>query len=350
MTDGPGPDWASPQEPATNRPQPPPPPSLPPAPQPPPPPHWSTPPPDFGKPGVIPLRPLGISEILDGAISTMRRHPRPMLGMSAIVVTVSQLVTLAATYPLLDDLNRAVQFDANTPPDELYDFLGKTLVVFGITLTITLLSQVFLSGFLTVVVGKAVLGQPIGFGEVWAQVRPRLRALLGLTLVYPAIALGAVGLIFVIALAAPPLAILVVLAAIPVATWLYILFSLATPALMLENATVGRAFGRSRQLVRGTWWRIFGVTLLATIITIIVGAIITVPFSYLGGGFDAVTSTSPVAPTATELVLSTIGGIIAGTLTEPFAAGVIVLLYTDQRMRREGMDIELARAAGQPPR
>ncbi|MFL6143569.1 MAG: hypothetical protein ACJ72N_17120 [Labedaea sp.] len=312
-------------------------------------PHWSQSPPDLGKPGVIPLRPLGVTEILDGSISTMRRHLRPTLGVSAIVVTVSRLLILAATYPLLDDLNRAVQFDENTPTSVYYDFLGKGLAVAGLTLLITLLAQVFLSGFLTVVIGKAVLGQPVGFGEVWGRVRPRLPALLGLTLVYPAIAVGVGAVLFVLLLIAPPLAILLLLAAIPFAVWLYILFSLATPALMLENASVGRAFGRSRQLVRGKWWRIFGVTLLAGIITAIMAAIITVPFTFFGGGFGRLTSTTPVAPTATYLVLTTIGGIIAGTLTAPFAAGVLVLLYTDQRMRREGMDIELARAAGQAP-
>src|SRR5207249_3623477 len=121
------------------------------------------------------------------------------------------------------------------------------------------------------------------------------------------------------------------------------------PALMLEDAPVGRAFGRSRTLVHGTWWRVFGISLLAALIAIILAAIITVPFTYFGGGFVQVTSTQPVPLTVAYLLLTTIGGIIAGTITEPFAAGVTVLLYTDQRMRREGMDIELARAAGLPP-
>jgi hypothetical protein len=293
------------------------------------------------KPGVIPLRPLGVSEILDGAISTMRAHPRPTLGVSAVVVTITQLATLGATYPWLDDLNRATPVNQNTPPSELYAYAGKFFAVAGITVVITLLSQVFLAGFLTVVVGKAVLGQQTGFGEVWQRVRPRLGALLGLTMIYPAIAVGAVLVVVGLALVAPPLAVLAGLAMLPVGIWLYILFSLATPALMLEDATVRRAFGRSRRLVRGSWWRIFGITLLTGIIAAIVALIIGLPFQLIGGGSDPARATKPLA-----LTLTTIGGIIAGTLTEPFAAGATVLLYTDQRMRREGLDIELARAAG----
>lgn len=337
MTDGP--DWAKPD----------------PQPEQPPeqrqPPSYPTPAPPSGgwteaaaKPGVIPLRPLGLSEILDGAISSMRAHPKVILGVSAIVVTVSQLIILAATYPLLDDVNRAANLDPNATSEEALSAVGASLAVVGLALLITLLSRVILSGFLTVAVGKAVLGHPVGFGEVWSRVRPRLGALLGLTLILPAIALAATFLLVLIAYTAGPISILVILIAVPFAIYFYILFSLATPALMLENASITKAFGRSRALVRGSWWRTFGIQLLAGIIAGIAAAIITIPFELISGGFDTATDI-----TMTYLALSTIGAIIAGTITEPFAAAVIVLLYTDQRMRREGMDIELARAAGLTP-
>lgn len=315
----------------------------------PPPQGWHGQPYAAAKPGVIPLRPLGLGEILDGAISTMRAHPRLMLGVAAIVVTIAELVTLAVTYPLLDDINRTTRFDPTTPTSEVWDVLGKSLAVTGIGLLVVIVSRVFLSGFITLVVGKSVLGQPAIFGEVWTAVRPRLLPLLGLTLIYPAVFLVVAFLVVLMAIAAPPLAILVILALIPIGIWLLVLFSLATPALVLENATIRRAFGRSRLLVRGSWWRIFGITLLAGLIAGIIGLIITLPFQYLGDGFASVTSTEPTPPTTKFLVFSTIGGIIASTITEPFVAAVTVLLYTDQRMRREGMDIELTRAAGLAP-
>lgn len=336
MTDGPG--WASPDPQPERPPNYQQPPAYQPAPMPPPP-GWGVP-----KPGVIPLRPLGVSEILDGAISTMRAHPKVILGVSAIVATVSQVLTTVATYPLLDDINQSSQLGAQPTAEEVFDSVGASVGVLGITLAITLPIRVFLTGFLTIAVGKAVLGQPVTYGEVWSRVRPRFFALLGLTLVYPLVAGVAVGLVVLVALAAGPVAILLVLVMIGVGIWAYILFSLATPALMLENAGIGRAFGRSRTLVRGKWWRVLGITLLAAIIAGIVAGIIVVPFTLLSGGFS-----TPVEITFQYLLLTTIGGIIANTLTDPFAAGVGVLLYTDQRMRREGMDIELARAAGITP-
>jgi hypothetical protein len=339
MTEGPG--WAAPDPQQ--------PPQQPPAYQsapPPPPPNSQY---DWGsgryvpKPGVIPLRPLGVSEILDGAISTMRAHPKIVLGVSALVVTVTQLIILGVTYPFLDNLNEASSLSGNATNDEITSALGATFAVLGLTLLITLLTRVFLSGFLTVAVGKAVLGHPLDFSDIWNRVRARFMALLGMTLLYPAVLAVVFGVLFGLAIATSPAILLLLLVLIPVAIWLYILFSLATPALMLENAGVFKAFGRSRTLVRGSWWRMLGIQLLAAIIAGIVAAIIVIPFELFGGGFGT------VEITFTYLALSTIGGIVAGTITEPFAAGVTVLLYTDQRMRREGMDIELAKQAGLPP-
>lgn len=297
------------------------------------------------KPGVIPLRPLNLGEILDGAITTMRRYPKLMLGVAAIVVIIAQLITLAATLPWMDDVNRLASVDPNTNPDELLNLLGKSLAISLIGLAILLVSRVFLSGFITLVVGRAVLGQPLTVKDAWQRVRPRMWPLLGLTLIYPAIGFGAGVIIFVITFLVPPLGILLVLAAIPLGLWLWILFSLATPALVLENATVGQAFGRSRRLVRGSWWRIFGISLLAGLIATILALIISLPFEYFGDGFSTLSSSGTSTLTTQYLLLSTIGGIIASTITEPFGAGVTVLLYTDQRIRNEGLDIELARAA-----
>lgn len=297
------------------------------------------------KPGVIPLRPLGLGEILDGAFATMRARPVLMLGVAAVVVTITQLIVLAATYPFLDDLNRAVA-QPNMPPEEALDIALTSLAVSGIALVFAVISRVFLSGFITLVVGTAVLGQKMEFAQVWERVRPRILPLLGLTLIYPAIAFGAAFVIGFLAVVAFPLAILFGLGAVVVGIWLVIVFSLATPALMLENAGVGRAFGRSRHLVRGSWWRIFGITLLSWVLATVIALIISLPFELFGGGFQ---NLDDPTPSGTYLLLSTIGAIIASTITEPFIAAVTVLLYTDQRMRSEGLDIVLARSAGAAP-
>lgn len=119
---------------------------------------------------------------------------------------------------------------------------------------------------------------------------------------------------------------------------------------MLEKSTVIKAFARSSKLVRGSWWRIFGITLLTGLIAFMVALMVVAPFQMIGifavgGGMDALEDGS--AQTAWgPLIFSGIGLIIAQTIIMPIQSGVTVLLYVDQRIRREGLDLELARAAG----
>jgi len=46
---------------------------------------------EWDNPGT--LGPLGVGEILDGAISTIRAHPKVMLGLSAVVAVAAQLIS-----------------------------------------------------------------------------------------------------------------------------------------------------------------------------------------------------------------------------------------------------------------
>lgn len=216
-----------------------------------------------GKPGVIPLRPLSLGEIVDGAITTMRKHAGVVFGASAVVALLSALLYLAADLWVLDSLN-PVTIDAGASQQEQLDqamaALGDSLSATGVIAIITVLTQTFLTGFLMVVVGKAVLGQAIGFGEAWNELKPRLLPLLGLTIVVTI--LVAIGTLLLI---------------IP-GIWAYVVLSLATPALVLERGRIGQSMGRSRALMRGSWWRVFGVLIVAMIITFVIGFIIQIPF------------------------------------------------------------------------
>lgn len=277
------------------------------------------------RPGVIPLRPLAVGEIVDGAIKAVRRYPALMLGASVIVVALSQVLTLVATRSLLQGMGDMV---SSGDPTALLNRMGSISGNYAITIAVTSLAQMLLTGFLTVVVGQAVLGRPISFGEAWSRLRPRLLPLLGLTILYGLLVLAG--------------AILLIVPGV----WLGVLYGLATPALVLESRPIGAAFRRSRELVRGLWWRTFGVFLLGSLIATITSGIIALPFSLTGSLLTF--SSGSIIPSTTVLLLDAIGGTVGGTITYPFAAAVGVLLYFDQRMRREGLDIELARQAGVP--
>ncbi|WP_141205310.1 glycerophosphoryl diester phosphodiesterase membrane domain-containing protein [Streptomyces griseorubiginosus] len=320
---------------------------------------WGGPPP-AAKPGVIPLRPLGVGEILDGAVSTMRTYWRTVLGISLTVAVVTQvLVILLQGFVLNDSAGSEALNDPSASADEVTRALGETMVSTTVVFLISLIGTIVATALLTTVTSRAVLGRPVTTGEAWRDARPQVPRLFGLIFLLLLITFGvlAVGALpgILVAVAGSEgggiaLAVVGVLGASAVALWLMIRFSLASPALMLEKQTIVKSMSRSTKLVRGSWWRVLGIQLLAGIIANIVAAIVVLPFTFLAaalsgdgvGGF--VNGTGDLG--WTFLIVSGIGSVIGSMITFPISAGVTVLLYIDQRIRREALDLELARAAG----
>jgi hypothetical protein len=325
---------------------------------------WGWAPPPVVRPGVIPLRPLGVGEILDGAVTTIRRNPAPMLGLSAIVAVITQLLGVALGYLLFQDIADLESLSPTVGPAEVFNALAGLLGASVIVVIVTWIATVLLTGILTVVVSRAVLGERPTIGQAWAAARQRLPRLLLLTVVYSLIWLApflvaTLASLLVLATGAEAdtaagVGVLLGFIAIPVAVWLYVRYALSGPALMLESAahgTTGSAqpigvFGavrRSAELVRGSWWRLFGILLLILLIAGIISQVISVPFALPAFFLDQEPSDAQFLLT---LIVSALGGIVAATITAPFTAAATALLYVDRRIRREGLDIALARAAG----
>ena len=49
------------------------------------------------KPGIVPLRPLGLGDLYDGAFTAIRRNPKPMVGLAALVSTAALVVPAIIT-------------------------------------------------------------------------------------------------------------------------------------------------------------------------------------------------------------------------------------------------------------
>lgn len=321
---------------------------------------WAWRPPD-AKPGVIPLRPLGVGEILDGAVTTIRKNLGAMLGLAAVVATIGELVNLAITWAFLGEFVTTDFFNTSSTltPDEAVDLLTTTLTATVITVAVMLLTTVFLTGMLTVVVGRAVLGEYLTVGQTWQLAKGRMLRLLGLLIVYTLlwasgfIAAGLIGLAAGVSSSTTGFGLFVLglVAAVPLGIWLYVRFALSTPSLMLETTdhgnglprpvTIIESLRRSGNLVRNAWWRTFGILLLVMVIVYLVSTVIAVPFSLpmaFGDGLDS--------PSFVDFAVASLGNILITTITAPFAAAATALVYIDRRIRREGLDLELARAAG----
>src|SRR6516162_9175750 len=108
-----------------------------------------------------------------------------------------------------------------------------------------------------------------------------------------------------------------------------------------------QALARSWRLVRGSFWRVLGITVLAGVIVLVTAGVLQIPFGLFaamaGGGNSLLPSTGG---NVASILISAVGGVVAGAVARPISAGVAVLLYVDLRMRREGLDLVLQTAAG----
>jgi hypothetical protein len=284
------------------------------------------------RPGCVPLRPLGLGDILDGSFTAIRRNPRATLGLSAVVAVVQAAVLAAVQIFALSQISGAID---NTDPNNPNVNVGRLVSGELSALVGAVVGSLFaavLAGMLTVVITEDVLGKRLAMGEVWNRTRPRIWKLVGLSFL--------VGLV-------PFLGLLLCLAP---GIWLWGIWAVAVPALVVENTSVLGSLGRSRDLVSGTFWRVWGIRALGVGMVSLIGTFVNVPFALVAG---AVTGNTPFSFTnattfslpAVYVLITSIGSILTLTFTAPVRAGIDALLYVDLRMRKEGLDIALQQTA-----
>ncbi len=314
--------------------------------------HPWTPPPQAPKPGIVPLRPLGVGELLDGALGLIRSNPRTVLGLAAAISAVSALVQTVGLWIGLSALG-LTSLEATSSGDVVADLTGLlgTTVAQLVPAIIAGFLTVLASGLFIVLVAAAVLGRRLDGGQAWAELRPRLGPLVVLTLLLFLAGLVVIGGLLGVVLALVALlggwaalpGVLLVLAGGVLVVYAYVRLALASPALVIEGIGPMAAVRRSWALVRGSWWRIAGILLLSAIITNLLATVVSVP----------ITTIAMVATGFNESMLPTvlaagIATLVSGIVTLPFSAAVTGLLYTDLRMRREALDIALVSAGVDP--
>ena len=327
------------------------------------------------KPSIIPLRPLSIGEILGGAFESLRANPKAMFVPSLVVMSIVGLLTAGSLALFLSRLGlpnlasgqvELSEAESRARLDQLGSSFVALLVQLGVTSVLSMLATSILIGLLIVTVSRTILGRKASLSDVWQRTRPRVWALIGQTLLIQLI-ITVVTVVFIaigfgigwarlgniIASGADEdsagviiLGVLLILALIVVFGLsifaLMCKLCLAPAALVLENIGVLEGISRSWALTRGYFWRIVGIRLLSFLIVLFATQMASYGVSFITQGLLL------AAPDATIalLVLSTMLNSLIQAAILPFDSAVVALMYTDLRMRSEGLDVELRRAAG----
>ncbi|MGW1095217.1 DUF7847 domain-containing protein [Streptomyces sp. NPDC002455] len=342
------------------------------------PPGWGgwVPPP---KPGVIPLAPLKLGDVLGGAFSTMGRYWKQLFGLAAALYGGAALLmarAVAVAYSAVSghlDHVISLDYDESASSTDIVPLVvaGGVLALLGIV-TMAIVSGLMYAA-VPAVLQEAVLGRPVAFSAVWrkawAHVAPVIGALILTALVatVPVLLVMAafIGVIISVltmdsggaAATAVTLGIIGALVTGPLAAWIWIKVCLAPAAVVFEGRGPVAALRRSAELVRGDWWRIFGITLLAALIAGAAGYVIQIPFSVLGlfpGMIGTASLEEDPSPTAVIVAMSgymvatLLGQLVSQIISTTFPQLVTGLLYVDRRIRTENLGPALAEAAGFP--
>lgn len=331
------------------------------------------------KPGVIPLRPLDVGEIVNAVFTTIRYNFLAVYGPPLLVgagflglLAVFGAAEWAPMHSFWVDARNNAHVDGWSPSSSE---ITNTVIAFGGLFLLIMLAYeaVYISASLSSVatLRHAVVGRRIRFRQSASEIRPHFWRLVGATLLMQLICgapmLLGIGLIILLAGLTGGsgllgmLAFLLVLACCGWGIYAQIRLVPLSATVVLEGKRPVEAIKRAWRLNEGAWWRSLGVTLLIGIIgtAIQYGLNQVIGIFYAGAiGFGGSSLPSdPSSPTytrdllVTELVMLAVllpTTILVSLLTLPLTPLAQGLLYIDRRIRRESLDIQLAEEAGIP--
>lgn len=326
---------------------------------------WGAPPPGGNagpgyrpppKPGLVPLHPLRLGEILDGGFQAIRHNPKLMIGAPAVVMGVVLLLTGGLLALLLGWAGTVPEADASSKAFgtgfSVISSAGNSVIA----LVEACVGQI-VYGTLVLAVSRAVLGEKKKFSDIWPLLRPRVWQLIGMSLLLLAITVVIFAVLltptFVLlgtghTVSAVVAGIAGYLIGLLAAVFVGIRFAISACALVLERIGAVAALKRSWQLTGTGFWRFTGIYLLASIIGGMVTSLISTPIIVVGTVLGAAAAFSLDDHPLALVTVAVVGGILAvvvlalaSAVQYAYTGAVIALLYIDQRMRQEGLDVTL---------
>ena len=334
-----------------------------------PPPGWTPPP----KPGLIPLAPLGLGAILGASFRVLRRNPRPVVGFSLIIHAILALISIAVTIFFTQGALNSY-FSALSSASESGNVdsasIGSAFSSLAVAWAGGLISAIFtyaggtiLQGIITMEVSRGTVGEKLPLRALWAKAGNRIWALLGwaglvilVLVVVFAVVVGGLTLLIAFggtggAIGGGILALLVSAGGVVIGVWLWTKLSLVPSALIIERLTIRNAMRRSWSLVRGFFWRTFGIQLLVAVMVTIAANIVETPVALIFEIGSIASNPTGISTSTTALgsivgtttIATTIVNAIVETITAIITTATAALIYIDLRIRKEGLDLSLMR-------
>lgn len=316
------------------------------------------------------LRPMNIGDILDTTFRIYRSNFLLFIGITALLtipmILLQTVITFAFGGVFTDYMDFMQSMMIEGPrPDALAEFLTSNIILFVVVSFLAgvlqiLVFQQLVTGALTNAIARryqqdeptSVLGAyDFGLGRMASLIGAALVIGLSMLIVFTllfgcfigvVIALGAgsaqsesgpLFLAFFIFFGILGLGLLTLL----IMAFFIVHLMFFPQIVVLEGRGPLEALRRSRQLVRGSFWRVLGTVIL---VYLLVQILVFIPGLIFGIGINAVFS-DPFRDFAIRQSFSTLVGYVSQILFLPISIIAYTLLYYDLRVRKEGYDLQL---------
>ena len=269
------------------------------------------------------LQPMSFTDILDGMFSFYRRDFRLFFAIAAVYLVLGFPIDIISTYFV-----RATSS------------AGTSMMIMGFSLFFTGLVSIWLAAGLSYASALIYLNKEIAPGAALQHALRRFWTYLGSGILWSLVVGG----------------LFITIIGIPFAIYFSVRWGLYLLPVLFEGATARNALRRSTELVKNSWWRVFGImlsiTLIAFMIMFILEASAGFLLSLLGiaeteAAEDAVDMIRRLFfPTTSEIGWFSYGirrlvAMVIATLIMPLSPIGTTLLYFDLRIRKEAYDIEM---------
>ena len=312
------------------------------------------------QPGIIPLRPLTVGELFNGAFQAVRVNPQTMFGFAFAIMAVVGLVQAFFASSSTSSLTRAL---SSGDTEDLVYSLGNSMGSF-VTSGLTMLATAFLSGMLALTVWDAVLGRKSSPADAWHRFSPRFVPVLLATFLIGIIEFVVIVLVLLVFMipfflvvvnaasarsydsasasigGALSIIFLMIVALIVVGCFFTVKFAFTSSAVVLEGLGPVDAIKRSWSLSKGSFWRILGRILL-------IGVVIGLISSVLGGIVGAILGVGAAAADSVGMLVafSAFVSALLSAVVIPVQSSFYTLMYLDERMRKENLAPMIAQEA-----
>jgi len=301
------------------------------------------------------LRPMSTGELLDRAFALYKRNFLLFVAIATpapAIYLVFQLISSAGTeIRPVGGLTPRTAFNSSAIAEVLVvAFIGVLVYMLGLAIThaatIRAVSAVHLGR--TTTAGEAYAGLKGRYGRILGVfVSVAIRVFGGSMLLYLAavlVAVAAVAAASALGTLATVIGVIVGLAAVVggvvLAISLFVRYSLAVQACIVEDIPVKQSLQRSIFLAKGDRNRILTVYTLFVVLNLVVALTLGFAIGALSAPFHSLQLTR---------AMGALAGFLAGILTSPLATVAMSLVYDDERVRKEAFDLQLMMAAMDGP-